>query len=60
MKIKLTNKLKQLMGPISMGKRNTMDVNAAYKLVTHILQNILFCNQQKKNIHTGLEQLKVE
>jgi len=24
--------------------------------LTHILQNIVFCVQQKKEIHTGLEQ----
>jgi len=29
-------------------------------LVTHILQNILFCVQQKKEICTGLEQLEGE
>jgi len=29
-------------------------------LVTHVLQNIFFCVQQKKEIHTGLEQLKCE
>ncbi len=27
-------------------------------LITNILQNIGFCVQQKKEIHTGLEQLK--
>ncbi len=27
-------------------------------LVTNIIQNIIFCVQQKKEIHTGLEQLK--
>jgi len=26
-------------------------------LLTNILQNIFFCVQQKKEIHTGLEQL---
>ncbi len=25
-------------------------------LVTHILQNIFFCVEQKKEIHTGLKQ----
>jgi len=25
---------------------------------THILQNIIFCVQQKKEIHTGLDQLE--
>ncbi len=29
-------------------------------LVTNILQNILFCAQQKRETHTGLEQLKGE
>ncbi len=29
-------------------------------LVTDILQNILFCVQQKKETHTGLEQLEGE
>jgi len=29
-------------------------------LVTHILQNIFFCVQQKKAIHTDLEQLEGE
>ncbi len=29
-------------------------------LVTHILQNIFFCVQQKKEMHTGLEQLEGE
>jgi len=29
-------------------------------LVTNILQNILFCVQHKKDIHTGLEQLEGE
>ncbi len=37
-------------------KKNTQ-VNG-YRLVTHILQNIFFCAQQKKEMHTGLEQLK--
>jgi len=27
-------------------------------LVTHILQNIFYCVEQKKEIHTGLEQLE--
>ncbi len=27
-------------------------------LVTHIIQNIFFCVQQKKEAHTGLEQLE--
>jgi len=27
-------------------------------LVTRILRNIFFCVQQKKKIHTGLEQLE--
>ncbi len=27
-------------------------------LVTHILQNILFCAQQKKETHTGLKQVE--
>jgi len=29
-------------------------------LVTDILQNIVFCVQQKREIHTGLKQLKGE
>jgi len=29
-------------------------------LVTDIIQNILFCVQQKKDIHTGLKQLEGE
>jgi len=29
-------------------------------LVSHFLQNIFFCVQQKKEIHTGLEQLEGE
>ncbi len=29
-------------------------------LVTNILQNIFFCVQQKKESHTGLEQLETE
>ncbi len=28
-------------------------------LVTNILHNILFCVQQKKETHTGLEQIEV-
>jgi len=42
------------MGPIDfncMGGKNAMQVS----LVTDILQNILFCVQQKE-LHTGLEQ----
>ncbi len=35
----------------------TMEVN---NLVTNILQNNLFCVQQKKETHTGLEQLEGE
>ncbi len=31
----------------------------AQKLFGYILQNIIFCAQQKKEIHTGLEQLGV-
>ncbi len=37
----------------------SMQVNGDF-LVTHILQNILFCLQQKKEIHTGVEQLESE
>ncbi len=37
----------------------SMQVNGD-SLVTHILQNILFCVQQKKEIHTGVEQLESE
>ncbi len=29
-------------------------------VVTHILQNIFFCVQQKRKFHTGLEQLQSE
>ncbi len=29
-------------------------------LVTKILQNIFFCAQQKKESHTGLQQLEAE
>jgi len=29
-------------------------------LVTDILQNIIFCVQQKKEIHTGLKQLELD
>ncbi len=36
----------------SMGTKNC--------LVTHILHNMFFCVQQKKEIHTGLEQLDGE
>ncbi len=36
-----------------------MQVNGD-SLVTHILQDILFCVQQKKEIHTGVEQLESE
>ncbi len=28
-----------------------------YCLITNILQNIIFCVQQKKEAHTGLEQV---
>ncbi len=34
---------------------NTMEINSNC-LVTNILQNIFSCVQQKKQIHTGLEQ----
>jgi len=38
------------MGPI--------DFNSIFPpfYLTHILQNILFCVQQKKEVHTGLKQ----
>jgi len=36
-----------------------MHCNAPYNaLVTHILRNIFFCVQQKKEIHTEFEQLE--
>jgi len=38
----------------------TMEVNGVHQLVTDILQNIFFCVQQKKEIHTGLKQLEGE
>ncbi len=38
-------------------EKNTMEVNGYQQLlVTNILQNIFFCVQQNKEIHTGLEQ----
>ncbi len=37
--------------------KNSMEVNL---LVNNILQNIFFCVQQKKLIHTGLEKLEGE
>jgi len=40
------------MGRISMGPIN--------ELVINILQSILFCGQQKTEIHTGSEQLEGE
>jgi len=37
----------------------TMEVNGVHELFGyHILQNIFFCVQQKKEIHAGLEQLE--
>ncbi len=33
-----------------------MEVNGDQQLFGYQLQNILFCVQQKKEIHTGLEQ----
>jgi len=44
----------QLMGHFD---SHTMYFNG---LVTHFLQNTLFCVHQKKEIHTGLEQLEGE
>ncbi len=40
-----------------------MKINGYQQLLTvatNILQNILFCVQQKKEMHTGLEQLEGE
>ncbi len=37
----------------------TSEVNSNC-LVTNILQNILFCTQQKNEPHTGLEQVEGE
>jgi len=35
-----------------------MEVNGNQKLVTNIIQNILFCVQQNKETNTGIEQLE--
>ncbi len=40
-------------------EKNTMEVNG-YRQVTNILQNTLYCAQQKKETHTGLEQVEGE
>ncbi len=37
--------------------KSTATINC---LVTNILQNVLFCVQQTKEAHTGLEQVEVE
>jgi len=37
-------------------KENTKSTRTIDCLVTNILRNIFFCVQQKKEIHTGLEQ----
>jgi len=39
-------------------KKNTMEVNGAK--VPIVLQNIFLCVQQKKETHTGLQQLEGE
>jgi len=44
---------------ISTNDFHSMEVNGV-GLVTDILQNIIFCIQQKKETHTGLEQLEDE
>jgi len=46
--------LKQLFGT----KKNTMEVNGAK--VPIVLHNIFLCVQEKKETHTGLQQLEGE
>ncbi len=36
--------------------KNTIEVNGFHQLFGYILQNLFFCVEQKKKIHTGLEQ----
>jgi len=51
---------KQLFGTIDFlsRKKNAMEVNGAN--VPIVLQNIFLCVHQKKEIHTGLQQLEGE
>ncbi len=37
---------------------HTIEVNGYRKLVTNIIEYVIFCTQQKKESHIGLEQLK--
>ncbi len=48
---------KQLLVPIDFHSidKHTMEVNGDQQLFGYILQNNLFCVQQKKEIHTGLK-----
>jgi len=49
---------KQLMDPIGYGGGEILwkSMGSINCLVTNILQNIFICVQQKKEIHTGVEQ----
>jgi len=49
---------KQLFGTIDFHSKNTMEINGAK--VPIVLQNIFLCVQQKKETHTGLQQLEGE
>jgi len=54
---------KQLMDPIdfnSIFSQLWKSMGSINCLVTDILQNIFFCVQQKKEIHTGLKQVEGE
>jgi len=58
----LENNWNQLFGTIDFHSIffSTMEVNGAKQLVPIVLQNIFICVQQKKETHTGLQQLEGE
>ncbi len=41
-------------------EKNTIEVNGFHELFGYILQNLLFCVEQKREIHTGLKQHQSE